>query len=113
MNTEIEKINEQQYKLEQKKKQIEIKEAKEYFSKYTYEDLEKLWNKDTSKAYPVRCDILYRNPYVNDALNKLDSHGGMRWAELFEEVVRDDFNESEWLDMNDLYSVFLKKSEEN
>ena len=84
--------------------------AKEFFGDYTLEQLTEHWNKADES---LRSDILEMNPNINYHFNKLDSYGGLRYGEIYDQVIREDFGDSEWLDFETITNCFgeyLKES---
>src|SRR3990172_7399218 len=84
-------------KLKTRKDRIKEDKAKEFFSDYTLEQLTEHWNKADES---LRSDIL-------------ESYGGLRYGEIYDQVNSEDFGDSEWLDNETISSCFeeyLKES---
>ena len=114
MNNQIEQIEKLEHKLSERKSHIKEQIAKEYYSKYTYNDLRKLWNKYKKDPYKRYDLILDKNPNFHHALEKLDSYGGLRSGELEDEIIKDDdFDNPQWIDFHELFDEYLKESNED
>jgi hypothetical protein len=85
--------------------------ARKFFKGMTKEDLEKLWNKsDPTK----RIEILEMGGDSYTAhIDKLDSYGGWRSAELESQILDDKFGECEWLDSEAIEQIFGEYLEES
>ena len=105
---EIEKMDSSQ-----KISEIDEKIAKEYFGKMTYEEVEKLGNKDTNKNnFATRIEIYDMNPNLEHRVDKLASHGGLGAGEIEGQLLTAKFGESEWMeDAHGLFDEYLKKNE--
>ena len=109
LEKQLEEIEKSQHELKTAEENLKEKIAKKYFSQFTLTDLEKIWN--SNKTLLKRYDILDKNPNVYHQLQKLDSYGGLRETELFTEVCNSKWDDSQWLNMTELYEEFCKKDD--
>jgi predicted RNase H-like nuclease (RuvC/YqgF family) len=91
------KANIEKFKLDRLKKALK---------NTTIEELENLWN---TSDQDVRFEILELNNSVNEQMNKLEGYGGVKYGEIFDEVVEKNWDESIFIRLSEYYERYCKK----
>src|SRR3990172_8482624 len=69
--------------------------------------------KEDKAEESLRSDILEMNPNIDYHFNKLDSYGGLRYGEIYDQVISEDFGDSEWLDFETITNCFKEYLKES
>ena len=108
-NINIQKINELQIKIDLIKSEIETlkdNRLKEIMQNITLSELIKYWN---SSPFNDRYDIIELNQYIDQRLNKLADYGGLTYNEILDDLLRADWDESQWVDLTEYFSEYCSK----
>lgn len=107
LEKQLDQIRKKETKLYLDKSNLKYKIAKLHYAKLTYSDLKKAWNSESD--YGKRYELIEKNPDVERHFEKLAGYGGLSLAEIEAEVLRRKFDESEWLNVHELFDDYLKE----
>jgi hypothetical protein len=97
--------------LNEEKTKLKNQDTTKVYENITLIELEKIWN--NADQYQRFC-IAETNDSIEAIVDHLAGHGGLTPYELFDEITREEWGESEWIeDMNECFEEYCKESEEN
>mgnify|MGYP001446273825 CR=1 FL=1 len=81
--------------------------ASKIYSDITISTLRKIWNKSDQIE---RCQMLMTVPDIDEHIKKLESHGGLNYNEIVQDIIEEKWGKAEWLEDADEYFIpFCKK----
>ena len=99
-------INDIELKIDLLKAEIEtLKEdrLKGIMQDMTKEQLTKYWNEsDLNERYY----IIELNQHIESHLQKLADYGGLTYSEILDDILKSDWNESQWINLTEFYADY-------
>lgn len=85
------------------------KQCREFFKNYTVGQIARLWNEaGQDDDNRVRSELMDLNIRIDSRLNKLADYGGLSYGELWHDVYDGDFDDKEWVNLDECFSEFCK-----
>ena len=93
--------------LNEEKTKLKNQDTTKVYENITLVELEEIWN---NADHYQRCCIAETNDNIEEIVDHLAGHGGLTSNELFDEIARSEWGESEWIeDMDECFEEYCKK----